>query len=176
MLSLDDKKSKDIANVLSNESCRKILDFLAEHSSSESDIAKSLNLPASTINYNIKLLQKSNLVEVKDFFWSEKGNKVNVYQAAKKFIVIAPKGSKLTSQLKNIVPVALISLIASGLLYFYKRSPQIVGEKMLAQGAAREVALYPVAYSEPNLAFWFLSGAIFSIVIYIIYILIRSRE
>lgn len=183
MVSLEEDKAKDIADVLSNENCRKILDYLTEKSSSESDLVKSLKLPASTVNYNIKLLLKSKLIEVKDFLWSEKGNKVNVYQAAKKFIVISPRSSKITSQLKNIVPVVLISLVATGLLYFYNRFVKLgaISKELITESTLEnkimidEIASMPVQ-PEPNFALWFLFGAGFSIIIYIIYVLVRSRE
>lgn len=181
MVSLEEDKAKDIANVLSNENCRKILDYLADKPSSESDLVKVLKLPASTVNYNIKLLLKSKLIEVKDFFWSEKGNKVNVYKTAKKFIVIAPKGSKINSQLKSMIPVFLVVIIASGLLFLYNKiiKIRVVSKGLVAESVLREDVMEKMIVApstEPNFALWFLVGAIFSIIIYIIYVLIKGRE
>src|SRR3989339_689756 len=94
MISLEEDKSKELAQIISNPTARKLLDFLSEKDYCESDIAKKLNLPISTVHYNIQALLKNNLVEEKDFVWSEKGKKVNLYGLANKLIIIAPKGQK----------------------------------------------------------------------------------
>ncbi len=84
MVNLEDKKAKELANVIGNDTSRKILDFLSNKNATETEISKELNLAASTVNYNMKHLLKSGLVETKDFFWSDKGNKVNVYKISNK--------------------------------------------------------------------------------------------
>lgn len=119
LVSLEDEKAKEIANIVSNDTCRKILDYLGDKDSSETDIANALNMPLSTVHYNMQNLLKHGLVEIKDFVWSDKGNKINVYKVAKKFIVIAPKGETVPSSIKNLIPVAIISLAASALLYLF---------------------------------------------------------
>jgi len=121
MVSLEDEKAKELANVISNDTSRKILEFLSEHDAAESDIAKKLKLPASTVHYNIQHLLKHHMIEIKDFYWSEKGNKVKVYSVAKKLIVIAPKSMKIKTKLRSILPVALLSLAASGMIHIYSK-------------------------------------------------------
>ena len=54
MVDLENDNSKEIANVISNDTSRKILDYLSDHVASEGDIAKALKVAPSTINYNIK--------------------------------------------------------------------------------------------------------------------------
>lgn len=188
MVSLEEDKAKELANVISNDTSRKILDFLSEKDAAENDIAKELNIPASTVHYNVQLLLKHNLIEVKDFYWSEKGNKVNVYTVAKKLIVIAPKSMKIKTKLKSILPVALTALVASGVIYFYQNFYKLTalssGKMMAAQesadmaGAAEEtlMATAPKAAemapriieaAAPNYALWFLIGSFFAIAMFI---------
>ena len=45
LVSLQEDKAKKLAQVVSNESCRKILDYLAEKESTETELAKNLQLP-----------------------------------------------------------------------------------------------------------------------------------
>ncbi len=53
LVSLKEDKAKELAQVISNESCRKILDYLAEkQDATESDLASKLGIPISTIHYN----------------------------------------------------------------------------------------------------------------------------
>ena len=119
LMGLDDERSKDIAEVLQNKTCRKILDFLSENKeASEQDIARALNLPINTTEYNLNKLIKAGLVEkAKNFFWSVKGKKIDMYKIAKKHIVISPKSSPRMSVLKAVIPIiigiALVFLIVA---------------------------------------------------------------
>ncbi|MCG2718398.1 MAG: helix-turn-helix domain-containing protein [Nanoarchaeota archaeon] len=191
LVSLEDKKAKELANVISNDTSRTILDFLSEQDAAENDIAKKLDIPASTVHYNVQLLLKHDLIEVKDFYWSDKGNKVNVYTVAKKIIVIAPKSMRIKTKLKSILPVALLALAASGAIhvyqnYFMKPGGLAGPEKMMAaqeiavgggrdmvESASQEAfaaapeAVQQVVQAQPNYAMWFLFGAFFVIAVYI---------
>ncbi len=190
MVSLEEEKAKELANVISNDTSRKILDFLSEKDAAENDIARELSLPASTVHYNVQHLLKYNLIEIKDFYWSEKGNKVNVYTVAKKLIVIAPKSMKIKTKLKSILPVALLSLAASGMIHFYqnyssKAASLAGGEMLTAQKAAdfaeampaRALAEAPrIAEAAPNYALWFLIGSFFAIATYIFVSSLKRSE
>mgnify|MGYP001591957532 CR=1 FL=1 len=109
--SLQDEKSKEIAEILSNDTSRKILDYLGDNDASETQLSQALNLPASTVNYHIKKLVNAKLIEVKDFHWSPKGNKVKVYKAARKLIIMAPKHARGFEALKGIIPAVLIGAL-----------------------------------------------------------------
>ena len=194
LLSLEEDKAKELANAISNETARKILNFLSEKEASEHKIAQNLNLPASTVHYNTQQLLKSNLIEVKDFYWSEKGNKINVYKVANKLIIIAPKTAqtnKFKINIKRILPIALLSLIASGVIYIITKG-QILAAKTtqytIQQGdkLARTTAI-PAATQEaaeeaikqtaiqPNIALWFFLGGLFAVISYLIINLIRKK-
>lgn len=192
LLSLEDKKINKIANVISNESCKKILDFLASKEyATESEIADKLSLPISTIHYNLKQLMDSGLVNADEFHYSKKGREVNRYKLANKYIIIAPKKTKtsgLKQKLKNILPVALITAGAAGLIQlttnFIQKPTSVMGKaSMQAFDAATEMAessvrAVPVAAEAAekalqthlwqNIALWFFLGAVFAIIVYLI--------
>ncbi len=107
LMGLNDKRSKKIAEVLGNKTCKKIIDYLAEtKQASEKDIADALNIPINTTEYNLKKLLETGLVEkTKNFFWSKKGKKIPMYKLAKKHIVISPKSKPTIDTLKTIIPV-----------------------------------------------------------------------
>jgi len=228
LLSLEDSKINKIANVVSNDSCKKILDFLSnkEHAT-ESDIAKKLSLPISTIHYNLQQLMESGLVSVEEFHYSEKGREVNHYKLANKYIIIAPKGTKtgLRQKLRNILPVALITAGVAGLIQFttyFTQKPAAFAEKASLQAfdatplmeeastqaidaaplmeaasdkaidaapavmeeaaartapAAAEAA--SIAVQTPlwqNIALWFLIGAIFAIIVFLILSFFKKKD
>ena len=173
MVSLEDEKAKKLAEVISSKTSRKILDYLSENEGSESDIAKNLNLPISTVHYNIQNLLKNNLVEVKDFYWSDKGNKVNVYKIAKKLIVIAPKGSSnIKNKLKEILPIAIIVSFIGVLINYHVRITNQVFESKIASDVGERVLASPmltIRQTNYNYGLWFIAGAIFAIILYLIW-------
>ncbi len=177
LVSLEDEKAKKLANIVSNDTCRKLLDYLSNKDGSETDIAKALNLPLSTVHYNIQNLVENNLVEVKDFLWSDKGNKINIYRVAKKFIIISPKGEKIKESLKNLLPITIISLIAAGLIQMLYKTNQVdvVNEKAAEAAIASSLAASAPVVVNVNYGLWFAYGAIFAIVLYIIFNYIRGK-
>lgn len=196
LMSLDDEKINRIANVVSNESSKKILDYLSGRDyATESEISKELGIAISTIHYNIQQLIDAGLVSSDEFHYSEKGREVNRYSLANKYIIIAPKGTKkagLRQKLRSILPIAIISVATAGILEWSARlinaaslqaSKQLEQEPMLmasktelvqsaspAAGAPEAAAV--VQSVQPlwqNMALWFLIGAFFAIILFIIF-------
>ncbi|MBI2044599.1 beta-propeller domain-containing protein [Candidatus Pacearchaeota archaeon] len=121
MMNLDDDRSKKVAEAISNPTCKKILNYLAENKDkSEEDIAKDLAMPINTVEYNLKKLLESGLIEKsKNFFWSKRGKKINLYKPANRHIIISPKSKRPNMDvLKTILPViiALVVVVAAVLL------------------------------------------------------------
>jgi len=112
LMGLEDSRAGHIAEVLKNKTCKKVLDFLADRKeASEQDIARGLDLPINTAEYNLKKLIKAGLVEkTKNFFWSVKGKKIPMYKLARKHIIISPSKKPSLSYLKSILPAILIAL------------------------------------------------------------------
>ncbi len=176
MFDLDDPKISNLADVITNKTSKKILDFLSENEASESEIANKLSLPANTVNYNIKKLLEAGLVEkTRDFLWSVKGKKIYKYKLANKKIIISPKFSRVFANTKQILATLGISAIATYALRAYYDNNLIETSKRLTQeysladaGSALEVS--SVAASQvshiPEIWPWFLAGAVFALVIY----------
>jgi len=122
LTSLED--SKNLGEVISNKTSKKILDCLSSKNDvSETNLAKELNLPLSTIHYNLEKLKEAGLITAKLFKWSEKGNKIHLYSLANKLIIIAPK--KVHSNFKDNIKNLLFSVISSfavlGIIKFFTR-------------------------------------------------------
>lgn len=104
-LNLEDERAGKVAEVLGNKTAKKILGLIAENEMSENDISLKLKIPLNTIDYNIKKLLESGLVEEsKSFFWSIKGKKIKTFRAANKKIIISTKPG-----LGRILPFVIIS-------------------------------------------------------------------
>lgn len=146
LVSLSEDKAKELAQAISNETCRKILDYLAEKEATESELSEKLNVPISTIHYNLQQLMRGNLVTVDEFHYSPKGKEVNHYKLANKYIIIAPKSTYgIKEKLKSILPVALIIALGAGFVqlftsFFSKSAATFQAAAPSLQEAAKETA------------------------------------
>ncbi len=206
LVSLKESKAKKLAEVISNETCRKILDFLAtKKTATETDISKQLNLPISTVHYNLKHLLENKLINADEFHYSEKGKEVNHYSLSNKLIIIAPQAeNKFLDKIKGILPVGLVALAAAGIIQLLSRfrtgaysglEKTAYLSNNLALGGSQAIAAAPMAkeaaseaastttttlrtilvQQQSSLALWFLFGALFTIIMYLVWDWIRKR-
>ncbi|MEM3373695.1 MAG: winged helix-turn-helix domain-containing protein [Candidatus Woesearchaeota archaeon] len=184
LVSLEEEKAKALAQVLSNDTSRKILNYLAkvEHAT-ETQISKELNMPLSTVHYNLSLLVKSSLVSDEHYSYSEKGKEIIHYSLSNKYVIIAPKNissfkENLKENLKKFLPVVIISgaitfFLKYSDIFFISKSSK--SEPMLM---AQEVSLRSMPFSNTNqdFAFWFLLGSLLTLVIYFIWVEIILKK
>src|SRR3989344_7026415 len=139
LLSLQEDKAKELAQVISNESCRKILDYLAENNdATASELAGKLQVPISTVHYNLKNLVAGGLVSSDEYHYSQKGKEVNHYKLANKYIIIAQKSTHgIKEKLRAILPVALLGLAGAGMIQVYNT---LFGRSQVYAMAAQEAA------------------------------------
>ena len=111
LVSLEEDKAKALAQVLSNDTARKILDFLSKNDlKTETEISNELKYPLSTVHYNLDLLAKTNLVSTDNFTYSKKGKKIVHYTLSNKYVIIAPKKTEaLKEKLRQFLPVITIA-------------------------------------------------------------------
>jgi DNA-binding transcriptional ArsR family regulator len=122
LVSLNESKTKKLAEVISNNTCRKMLDYLAsKQDATESDMAKELGIPISTVNYNMKALLEAKLVKSDEYHYSPKGKEVSHYKLANQYVIIAPEGEKalIGEKLRSIIPTALIMGAAAAIIKLF---------------------------------------------------------
>ncbi|MBS3074533.1 winged helix-turn-helix transcriptional regulator [Candidatus Pacearchaeota archaeon] len=185
MVSLDDERSKHLSEVLANETCKKILMFMSEISEvTETDISKSLNIPLNTVNYNMKKLLASHLVEeAEKILWSEKGRRIRIYRISNKSILITPR----TKSRINKILTALITLASSAAIglsikfalrselkpleediYSTGEAAIATTQKFLAESSSQNISkLAELISSVPSWG-WFLGGSLFALIIILI--------
>jgi DNA-binding transcriptional ArsR family regulator len=191
LVSLEDSKSKSISEVLGSKTCKKIMGYLSERKeASQKDLSDALSIPMNTLDYNIKKLLDSGFIEKrKNFFWSQKGKKIAMYELSNKSIVISPKKSP-SQKFKSILPALILTAAGTFAVWAYEKiiyagqyargniiAPAIdSSQNILMKGA--EIASAPSAvgvasdYSyltaTPHTALlwpWFLAGALLMILI-----------
>ncbi len=186
LVSLDDTKSKAIADVLGSKTCKKIISYLSENKeASQKDLSDNLDIPMNTLDYNIKKLLESGFIQKRNnFFWSKKGKKIVMYELSNKSIVISPR--KTTPQkLKSIVPAFILTAAATFAIWAYQKItfskqvlsnaiPRGVKEGLMKTTADYASAVSPTVYSSGNYLMtphstpiwaWFFAGAFLMILI-----------
>jgi DNA-binding transcriptional ArsR family regulator len=117
-------ESRKITQILSNGTSLKILELLGEKGMSATDIAEKLNLPLTTVKYNLDSLVESDLIKIKQIKWSQKGRQIKIYESAEKLIVLVPSKSSIDrlsimSILQKYIGVIGAAFFASaGIEYF----------------------------------------------------------
>lgn len=196
LVNLREKEAKRLAQIISNETSRKILDYLSQNKDgTATSIAKELDIPLSTAHYNLKHLLEAKLIQVDEFHYSEKGKEVDHYKISNKFVIIAPQSTKLDiikEKLGSILPVAGLLLIGAGVVNLVSKI--IVNGTMIAQDSIERVGAAPKMLSlDEEMATvaiesvnnygintyspltWFLIGAFTALGLYLIISYIRKK-
>jgi len=199
VVSLKESKTKKLAQVITNDTSLKILDFLANRDmATETEIAKALNAPISTVHYNLQALMDTRMVKWNEFHYSEKGKEVRHYILANKYILIAPeRETGLREKLNGILPISAIIVAATVIIQYL--STQTFGLSGLggatqakavmtasedagrlmstaAPAAARIAQPQIFAGLTQSLAFWFAVGAFSALILYILASLLNEKE
>lgn len=152
LVNLQEEKTKKLASVLSNPSCTKILEHLAdkEHAT-ESQIAQDLAIPISTVHYNLQQLVAGGLVVVDEFHYSAKGKEVNHYKLANQYIIIAPKSTYgIKEKLKGLFAVGVLAAGVGLLIDWYSTMTQSGFMQQRVLDTVNSIASTPAADAAPS--------------------------
>ncbi len=188
LMSLKEKETKKLTQVLSNETCRKILEHLSgkEHAT-ESQIAKELGIPISTVHYNLKQLKENKLVTEDEYHYSAKGKEVIHYKIANKYIIIAPKEDpSFMDKLKKFMPIYALIAAISGVIWAVEHFRPI---QYLTQGTAEVVPMVeadmamrtaaetaPTAATTPTTALIFLISGVAVLTIVLLWEFVKDKK
>lgn len=114
IVSLQD--AKDIARTISNKTSQSIIEYIKTNKgATATKIAKDLDLPASTVHYNISALVKAKILSDETFHYSSKGKEVIHYEVSDQVIVIVPETMASQNRLKTILPGILGAVVVAGI-------------------------------------------------------------
>ncbi len=177
LVSLEEDKARKLANVINSESCRKILNHLTENNATETELSKELNIPISTVHYNIKQLSESGLVKNSEFHYSTKGKEVHHYSLANKYIIIAPKKSEpISAKIKKLLPALLGITVGAAILGWQEQPAKIISESAAQKTMAINMATDSTPQvAGPSITMWFMVGGLCAIAAVFLYDIIRER-
>lgn len=177
LISLDDEKSKTIAEVIGSKTCKKIINYLSEtKEASQKDLSIELKIPLNTVEYNIKKLLDAGFIrKTKNFFWSKKGKKIIMYELSKKSVVIS-QDKKISNKIKSILPAFILTAAGTFAIWTYEKVLSV--PQTLQQNFAGEDMVYGIEKSisavSPQISnlsqttplwIWFLFGSLIAITI-----------
>ncbi|MGC9444167.1 MAG: ArsR/SmtB family transcription factor [Candidatus Methanospirareceae archaeon] len=116
ILPLNDKSSKLISQVISNDTARDILETISDAPRSTTEIAEKLGIPLTTVQYNLEKLAEAGLVKVARTRYSRKMKPVKLYAPQRKYVVIAPgKADKndVIAALKRYLTLIAVAIFGS---------------------------------------------------------------
>lgn len=184
LVDLNEPKTKKLAETITSETSRKILNHLAEKAEdTETKISEALQLPLSTVHYHLQKLQEAGLVKAEEFHYSPKGREVNHYKLANKYIIIAPgKVSGLREKLKGILPVAGIILGISAVIEIFSKVSRGVfkatAQEMVADSAVPFMEAQKAAVASqvavPSKGLWFLIGGVVALGLLLVWMLVKE--
>lgn len=189
LISIDDERAKSISEVISNKTCKQILNYLSENEGTVSDVSNALKIPINTVDYNIKKLVKAELIEKKSFFWSVKGKKMPVYSVSNKRIIISPKSKSFAGCLKYLIAFLVTGFFAFVLKFFDfgKEKVGMVNDdgfgvmsietfEKSTDVATKTGEVVFSGYLGMEVWLWFLFGAWFTILLFFIISLFSERR
>ena len=179
-IDLEDPRSNEIAEVLSNKTCKRILSLLAEKEMNATEISNELKIPLNTAGYNLEKLVSAGLIEkTKKFFWSTKGKKIDSYAIVNKKIVISPRTS-----FKGVLATVIIYILVAFGIKVFSETPKMVetsqkaamaapnfsASQDVASEVARSAAQGVFVETAKNYAWaWFLFGALVALLVFLIW-------
>jgi DNA-binding transcriptional ArsR family regulator len=178
-IGLNDPRAKNISEIIGNKTCNKILNLLAEKELNETQISEELKIPLNSIDYNIKKLVKSGLIETTKHKWSVRGKKMPEYKLADKKIIISPRkistsilllpaltiGGLLTLAVKNFTKIKEISADANLMMVAKSAPVQETFEAVRNTNLSNSLAGWE----------WFLVGIWMGIILFFTLTLIKQK-
>ena len=116
ILPLNDKSSKLISQIISNDTARDILETISDAPRSTTEIAEKLGIPLTTVQYNLEKLAEAGLVKVARTRYSRKMKPVKLYAPQRKYVVIAPgkaDKSDVIAALKRYLTLIAVAIFGS---------------------------------------------------------------
>jgi len=152
ILPLNDKNSKKISQIISNDTARNILEAIASKPLSASQIAEKLRIPLSTVQYNLDKLNDAGLAKVERTKYSEKMKHVKIYAPQRKFVVIVPEKTNrkdVIATLKRYLTVIFFAVAGSGVIEFLTMMMKSPGWEEVTGGIAEKGGGAPTPVPAP---------------------------
>jgi DNA-binding transcriptional ArsR family regulator len=90
-----DEKAQKIAKAMASRTAGEILQLLKDGSHASTQIAETLSIPITTVQYHLENLVEAGIITVVERRWSQKGREVKVYGLRDQMLIVVPRGGDL---------------------------------------------------------------------------------
>jgi DNA-binding transcriptional ArsR family regulator len=128
-----DERAQKIAKAMASRTAGEILQLLKEGSHASTQIAESLKIPITTVQYHLENLVDAGVITIVEKRWSQKGREVKVYGLRDQMLIVVPRGGDLKGILLRygaifaVVALATIVLALLGPAFAPAVSPAFQG-------------------------------------------------
>jgi DNA-binding transcriptional ArsR family regulator len=108
-----DEKAQKIAKAIASRTAGEILQLLKEGSHASTQIAESLSIPITTVQYHLENLVDAGIITIVEKRWSQKGREVKVYGLRDQMLIVVPRGGDLKGILLRYASLFAVVMFAA---------------------------------------------------------------
>ena len=108
-----DEKAQKIAKAIASKTAGEILQLLKDGGHASTQIAESLGVPITTVQYHLENLVEAGIINVVERRWSQKGREVKVYGLRDQMLIVVPRGGDLKGILLRYGSLFAVVVLAS---------------------------------------------------------------
>ncbi|HMA05556.1 MAG TPA: winged helix-turn-helix domain-containing protein [Methanomicrobiales archaeon] len=108
-----DEKAQKIAKAIASRTAGEILQLLKDGSHASTQIAESLKIPITTVQYHLENLVEAGIITVVEKRWSQKGREVKIYGLRDRMLIVVPRGGDLKGILLRYGSLFAVVILAS---------------------------------------------------------------
>ena len=108
-----DERAQKIAKAMASRTAGDILQLLKSGNEATTQIAESLQIPITTVQYHLENLVDAGIITVVERRWSQKGREVKVYGLRDQMLIVVPRGGDLKGILLRYGALFAVVALAS---------------------------------------------------------------
>jgi hypothetical protein len=112
-----DERAQKIGRAISSQTAGDILNQMKEGNYTASQLADSLDIPLTTVQYHLENLVSAAILNVIDKKWSKKGREIKVYGLRNQVVIVAPRPGDVRSLLLKYASLFGIVLLAGVVMF-----------------------------------------------------------
>jgi DNA-binding transcriptional ArsR family regulator len=108
-----DERAQKISKAMGSQTASDILQLLAEHPKSLTEITERLGIPLTTAKYHTENLLEAGLISVAETRYSVKGREIKIYSLTNQLLIVAPRTSNVRSLLLKYATLFCIVILGT---------------------------------------------------------------
>jgi DNA-binding transcriptional ArsR family regulator len=108
-----DERAQKISKAMASRTAGEILQLLKNGNEAATQIAETLKIPITTVQYHLENLVDAGIITVVERRWSQKGREMKVYGLREQMLIVVPRGGDLKGILLRYASLFAVVIFAS---------------------------------------------------------------